>query len=57
MSNAHYIRDPEHWRKRAEEMRALARDVADEVARESMLNIAREYDRLAQRANERSGTK
>ena len=32
MPQAHYINDPGHWRDRAEEMRALAQDVADEEA-------------------------
>jgi len=54
MPQAHYINDPGHWRDRAEEMRALAEDVTDEQARETMLRLARDYDRLAERAELRS---
>ena len=44
---------PEHWRQRAKEMRTLARDMHDLVARASMLDIADQYERLALRAEER----
>jgi hypothetical protein len=49
-----FINDPKHWRERADEMRALARDAQDEAARQSMLGIAEEYERLARRAEKRS---
>ena len=49
------INDPEHWRARAEEMRTLAEDVTDEESRKTMLRIAQDYERLAERAVERSG--
>jgi hypothetical protein len=39
--------DPESWRKRAEEARALADITADAVARRSFLDIADAYDALA----------
>jgi hypothetical protein len=45
MPQAHYINDPGHWRDRADEMRALAQDVKDEQARETMLRLAKDYDR------------
>jgi uncharacterized protein YjbJ (UPF0337 family) len=45
--------DPEHWRKRAEDARALARLMADAVGKEAMMEIAINYDRLAARAVER----
>jgi hypothetical protein len=45
--------DPEHWRKRAEEARELARKMTDPEGRDSMLEIADKYDRLAARAIER----
>ena len=48
------INDPQHWRRRAEEMRALARLADDLDARSSMLGIADEYERLAQRAERRT---
>jgi hypothetical protein len=47
---ASYINDPNHWRERAAEMRKLAEGVTDGAARESMLRIAAEYDRLVERA-------
>jgi len=49
MSPGH-INDPDHWRKRAAEMRALADGIKDSDARETMLRIAADYDRLAERA-------
>ncbi len=54
MPQAHYINDPGHWRDRAEEMRALAQDVKDDAAKQTMLRLAQDYDRLAARAEQRS---
>jgi hypothetical protein len=48
------INDPEHWRARAEEMRRLAEDINDAATKEMMLRIARDYETLAVRAEERS---
>jgi hypothetical protein len=47
------INDPKHWRSRAEETRAIARDLDDPQAKWAMERIAEEYDRLAERAEER----
>jgi hypothetical protein len=47
------INDPEHWLKRAEEARALAIHM-DPVSKEMMLGIAKDYERLAERAAERA---
>jgi hypothetical protein len=48
------INDPKHWRERAEEARALANQMNDKEAHQLMLGIARDYDRLAQRAEQRA---
>jgi hypothetical protein len=50
---ASFINDPEHWRKRAKEMRALADQVSDPEAKQTMLRIAKDYDHLAERAEQR----
>ena len=42
--------DAKHWRERAEEARAVAGSMKDLVARETMLKIAEDYDKLAKRA-------
>jgi hypothetical protein len=49
-----FANDPNHWRHRAEEMRALAEEMKDAVARTTMLKIANDYDKLADRAEKRS---
>jgi phage shock protein A len=46
----HLLKDPAHWRERAEEARRLADELADPKARQTMLDIASSYDRLARRA-------
>jgi hypothetical protein len=48
------LNDVQHWRNRAEEARTLAAEMHDEVARAQMLAIAEGYDRLAERAEERT---
>ncbi len=44
---------PEYWRARAEEARTRAEDMRDPHTREIMLRIARDYDMLAARTEER----
>ena len=45
-----HINDPDHWRKRAAEMRKLASDIEDRTMKENMLRLAAEYEKLAERA-------
>jgi hypothetical protein len=49
-----FINDPEHWRARAREMRALASLAHDEEARAAMLKVADDYENLARRAERRT---
>ena len=46
--------NPCHWLHRAEEMRALADDMKDDTAKQSLLRLAEEYEELAKRAEVRS---
>ncbi len=41
-------RQVEQWRRRAEEIRAVADNFAVPSAKETMLNVARNYERLAE---------
>ena len=43
-----------HWRLRAEKMRTLAEEGDESTVREMMLRIAADYDRLAERADDRA---
>ena len=45
--------DPKHWRDCAHEARTRAGELNDPEAKRQMLGIARGYDRLAERAEER----
>jgi hypothetical protein len=47
------INTPEHWRKRAEEMRLLADQMKDEDSKQAVLRIAAEHDHLSPRAEQR----
>ena len=48
------INDPKHWLDRAKEARALAEKMDDPEAKRTMLKNADDYERLAQRAEERA---
>ncbi len=45
--------DADYWRERAEEVRASAEQMHDPVARETLFKIADDYEKLAQRAEQR----
>ena len=48
--------DAKHWRARAEEARVHAEQMDDPTVRQTMLKIAEEYEKLAQRAEARGQT-
>jgi hypothetical protein len=52
--SSHSINDPKHWLDRAREARALAEQLDDLEAKRTMLKNANDYERLAQRAEERA---
>jgi hypothetical protein len=48
-----HLNDPDYWRDRAEELRAIAEHLKSADAKATILACARDYDLLAQRAEER----
>lgn len=48
------LNDAKHWRDRAAEMRALAEGMSNAQAARLMFNLANDYDKLAERAEERA---
>jgi hypothetical protein len=46
--------DPKHWRRRVEEARTLAHKITDKKGKERMLRLAKQYEKLAERAEQRS---
>jgi Asp/Glu/hydantoin racemase len=50
---ASHLNDPNYWRDRAEELRAVAEHLKDPNAKAMVLGCAGDYDILAQRAEER----
>ena len=46
--------DPNHWRNRAEEARAIAVQMMDPHTKAVMLAIAQDYEKLAVRAEQRA---
>jgi hypothetical protein len=51
---SHVFDDPKHWRQRAEQARALAEQMSDPTSREMMLGIVKDYERLAEWADQRA---
>ena len=51
------IDDAKHWRQRADEARAQAKEMQVEAMREAMLRIAEDYERLARIADQRRAKK
>jgi len=49
-----FLNDPQHWRDRADQMRALAGESSDPESRTIMLRVANDYDLLARRAERRA---
>ena len=45
-----FLNDPQRWRDRADEMRALASEANDQESRRIMLRLANDYELLARRA-------
>jgi hypothetical protein len=45
--------DPDHWLKLARETRALANRVSFDTAKKSLLELAKDYERIAVRKQER----
>jgi hypothetical protein len=52
--SSHIFDDPKHWRQRAEQARVLAGQMSDAASKEMMLGIAKDYERLAERAEQRA---
>jgi cob(I)alamin adenosyltransferase len=48
------LNDARHWLRRAEEARRLAAQMTDPAAKDSMLRIAEEYEKVALRADARA---
>ena len=46
--------DPEYWRSRAKEARAVAVQMKDAHTKAVMLGIAQDYEKLAERAEQRA---
>lgn len=49
------INDPDHWRERAEQAFAMAEAMGDREAREAMLKVAEQYERMVKWALDRLG--
>jgi hypothetical protein len=50
-----FINDPEHWANAQKGARKFAEQMTDDAAKQAMLRIAEDYEKLAERAAARSG--
>jgi hypothetical protein len=48
------VNDPNYWRRRAEEMRAFAKELKDTESTGAALRAADDYDKLAEKAERRA---
>jgi hypothetical protein len=48
------LNDPAHWRQRAQEMRGIADLLDDPAAKTAVLEIVRQYERIAVMAEQRA---
>jgi hypothetical protein len=49
--------DPKHWRERGEQLLTLAEGVNDPDAKERLLKLVDDYEKLASRAQERTSNR
>lgn len=49
------FQDPKHWRERAAEARRVAETMTNEVAKQGMLKIAADYEKLVELTQKRVG--
>ena len=49
-----HANDAKHWRDRAAQMRVLSDEMKDPKARSMMLKLANDYEKLADRAEDRA---
>jgi hypothetical protein len=52
-----FLTDPDHWRERAAQARAMSKDIDDIESRRRLLVIADGYDGMAVRAEARAAAK
>ena len=49
--SAQQVNDPRHWRDRAAQMRAMSDWMKDAETKATMLKLAEDYDKLAERVD------
>jgi hypothetical protein len=54
MAYQSHLDDPEYWRDRAEQVRALADEVSNQSARDAILRLVADYELLAISMQERA---